>query len=99
MEHHSSGVRALARKQTAVLHAGTCVGSLEVIPHNSLGNDTVSYPLSRDGSAILYRIKCSLGNNITNHVFFLIYKSQMASMIHREVPLSTGRTWTIISLL
>lgn len=99
MEHHASEAHALARKQTAVLHAGTCAGSLQVIPCNSLGKDTVSYSLSRDRSAILYRIKCSLGESMTNCVFSLIYKPQMAIMIHREVPLSAGRACTTLSVL
>lgn len=32
MEHCASEENAIDRKQTAVLHAGGCVGSLQVIP-------------------------------------------------------------------
>jgi len=60
VEHHTSAGHALARKQTAALHAGTCTGKRQVIPHNSLGKDTVSHSLSSVRSAIPFTLNAAL---------------------------------------
>lgn len=60
VEHHISKVHALARKPTAVLHTGTCIGNLWVSPSNSLGEDTVSYSLSWVRSAIPFTWNAAL---------------------------------------
>lgn len=60
MEHHTSEVHALAKKQPAIVHTGIYMDSLQVITFNSLGKYTVSYSLSWVRSAISFSLNAAL---------------------------------------
>lgn len=63
IRHVASGASCLRSASDSSASCRCLCRQPPVIPCSSLRKDTASYSLPQDGSAILYRIKCSLGKS------------------------------------